>query len=189
MSPDSEQAAAARAPAAEHHALLRRRAAALAREDLDPVAGRRSEEQIMVFRLGAERYGIAADSVLRVLVLRELTPLPGAAAPLFGVTHWRGRVLTLVDIRQLLGVEMAGVTDLGNVIVMNGADRDFGIVADAVSHVVDIGPAEIRELPDAGGDSGESLLRGITGEGIFIIDAERVLARFGRVRGRRHGTG
>jgi purine-binding chemotaxis protein CheW len=179
---DAGQLAAGRAPAPEHLPLLRQRAAALAREQGDGREGDRL--RLVLFELAGNRYGIELACVLRVLTLRELTPLPGAAAPLFGVTHWRGDVLTLLDIRGLLGVTTDGLTDMGRILVLDGADRTFGIVVDGVRELADIPAAAVRPL--AGGEDGaaESLVRGMTEEGVFIMDAERVLARFGRTRRR-----
>lgn len=185
---DASQLAAARAPAPEHLPELRRRAAALAREQGRWHAEREVDAfTAVVFQLAGSHYGIDASCVLRVLTLRELTPLPGAAPPLFGVTHWRGDVLTLLDIRSVLGAPTDGLTDMGRVIVLDGEDRQFGIVADAVRELDEVRTEAIQPLPRDDGD-GESLLQGITEDGVFIIDAARVLARFGAVR-RNQGTG
>jgi len=189
MSSDPARLAAERAPAPEHLAELRRRAAALARDQGRWRTGREADAfTAVVFRLAGSQYGIDASCVLRVLTLRELTPLPGAAAPLFGVTHWRGDVLTLLDVRPLLGAPTDGLTDLGRVLVLDGADRKFGIVADAVDDLAEIRQDRIRPLPHEDGN-GESLLQGMTEDGIFIIDAERILARYGAIRRRTRGMG
>jgi purine-binding chemotaxis protein CheW len=180
--------AEARAPAPEHVAELRRRARALAREGgWWQAAAADDSFSALVFQLAGSTYAVDAACVLRVLTLRELTPLPGAAAPLFGVTHWRGDVLTLLDIRPLLGASTGGLTDMGRVIVMDGEDRHFGLVVDAVTELADVRRESIQRLPREDGD-GESLLEGITEAGVFIIDAARVLARFGVIR-RNQGTG
>jgi purine-binding chemotaxis protein CheW len=178
---------AGRLPAEEHVSLLRRRAAALAREEKG--AGDADARPAVVFELAGERYAIDAGCVLRVLTLRELTPLPGAAAPLFGVTHWRGSVLTLLDIRPLLGALAPGITDLARVVVLEGRDREFGIVVDRVRDLVDVSEADVRPLPDRDEDSSGSLLSGILQDGTFVVDAMQLLARHGTVRRRNQGTG
>jgi purine-binding chemotaxis protein CheW len=186
MSSEARQLAVERAPAEEHLPVLQRRAALLAR---DPSADEDRSPQLtlVLFTLAGERFGISASAVLRVLTLRELTPLPGAAPPLFGVTHWRGDVLTLLDLRPLLGLSTAGLTDMSRVIVMDGEDREFGVVADRVSDIVEVPENRIRPLPGGGEEEGSTLLRGITAEQLFVMDADAVLSRFGRIR-RSRGT-
>ncbi|HSJ23666.1 MAG TPA: chemotaxis protein CheW [Longimicrobiales bacterium] len=176
-----------REPAAEHMEVLRRRAAELAR--MPEADGEADGYDVVRFQLAGEEYALAAHSVVRVLTLREMTPLPGAAEPLFGVTQWRGTVLTLLDLRPLLGVSSQGLTDLSKVVVLDGGDRQFGIVADDVSDLAFLSHQDVRPLPGDDGAEGESLLRGITDDGVFIIDTEQLLQRFGRIRRRHHATG
>jgi purine-binding chemotaxis protein CheW len=156
--------------------LLRRRAVALARRPVREAAG--TSVQVILFELGDEEFAIEASCVLQVAVLRELTPLPGAAAPLFGVTHWRGEVLTILDLREALGVHARGVTDLGRIIVVDGPDRLFGVLADKVSEMMEIDTQRIMALP-AEDAARASLLRGVTEEGVLVVDTPALLQRFG----------
>jgi purine-binding chemotaxis protein CheW len=174
MSPGVDPAA--RAPVAGHREQLRARAAALARVPRPPRSG--ELVQAVVFSLGDERFAIDGAHVLEVAVLRELTPLPGAPAPLFGVTHWRGRVLTLLDLRAELSVRVRGLTDLGRIIVLDGPDRVFAIVVDAVQEMVDIDMQQLSALPpDEGGRA--SLLRGMAQDALLVMDEGALLERFG----------
>jgi purine-binding chemotaxis protein CheW len=172
---DDRTRTAARGPAEQHREVLRRRAAALARV---PRRERGADlASAVVFSLGETRFAINAACVLEAAVLRELTPLPGAPAPLFGVTHWRGSVLTLLDLRGVLGVRPRGLTDLGRILVLDGADRLFAIVADAVHDIIEVDVQLLARLPDD--DSGTGLLRGITPDGVMYIDEKALLHRYG----------
>jgi purine-binding chemotaxis protein CheW len=176
----------ARAPRPEDVPLLQRRAAELAR------AAEKERTQdtlhVLIFALGGERYAIQSSCVLQVAVLRELTALPGAALPLFAVTHWRGDVLTLLDLRDVLGARTRGLTDLGRIVVVDGRDRRFGIVVDAVVDMTELAADAVRPLPDDE-QRRHSLLRGMTDDGVLIIDTDVLLERFGVVRGRQTDTG
>jgi purine-binding chemotaxis protein CheW len=175
VSESTEDTGAAAPDLAHERELLRRRALELAR------VPRREREQdattMILFRLGDDQFAIPISCVMEVAVLRELTPLPGAPAPLFGVTHWRGQVLTVLDLRELLGVRVRGLTDLGRILVLEGATRRFGVVADAVTDMIDMEDRHVRPLPDDGGE--DSLLRGATKDGLLIIDAGTLLQRYG----------
>jgi purine-binding chemotaxis protein CheW len=162
--------------------LLRRRAVALARRPTREAAG--TAVQVILFELGGEDFAIEASCVLQVAVLRELTPLPGAAAPLFGVTHWRGEVLTILDLREALGVRARGVTDLGRIIVVDGPDRLFGVLADGVSDMTDMDTRRIMALPTEDA-SRSSLLRGVTEDGVLVMNTPALLERFGTTTRRR----
>lgn len=158
---------AARAARPDQVDELRRRAAHLAR----PLRLERgAAEASILFELSGETFAIAARVVRQIIVLHALTPLPGAPLPLFGVTQWRGDVLTVLDVREALGVPRGGLTDLGRVIVVDGRNTPFGILADAVRDVRDIRVADVRPLP-ADDDTGRgTMLRGITADDVLVID-------------------
>ncbi|MGE0708225.1 MAG: chemotaxis protein CheW [Planctomycetota bacterium] len=83
--------------------IKRERAAQLAR----PVARREAAsargERYLVVRAGAERYGLPAATVARIVAPPPITPLPGAPAFVAGVVALIGEPLTVVHLRLLLG--------------------------------------------------------------------------------------
>src|SRR5690606_38876046 len=127
----------------------------------------------VVFRLADEYYALDARVVLEVHVLRDLTPLAGARAPLFGVTHWRGGVLTILDLRDQLGVRSGGLSDLSRVIGVDGGRHAFGILADAASDIIEVDEQLIRTV---GEDVERRLVRGLTPEAIMVMDTDAILA-------------
>jgi purine-binding chemotaxis protein CheW len=163
---------ARRLPDPEHLDLLAKRAQALGTENAggDDEAG----EIALAFTLSGERYALAARVIQEVVALRNLTPLPVAAAPLFGITHWRGVALTILDIRDHLNLPTGGVTDLGRVIVLDAGREPFGIVVDAVHDVVSIVRRELQRLPHAAEEETRAVV-GATPDGILLLDEEYLL--------------
>jgi purine-binding chemotaxis protein CheW len=186
MSTLADERAAARAPLPEHRELLRARAARLARV---PAPERDvATFEAVVFSVGGESFALAASCVLQVAVLRELTPLPGAPVPLFGVTHWRGDILTVLDLREPLGVSTRGIADMARLLVIGGPERTFGVAVDRVTEMVAVAPTQLRPLPAAAA-ARASLLLGMTESGVLVVDAAALVDRYGRVRrsaGRTH---
>lgn len=162
---------AARAPHAADLELLRRRAAVIAR------IPRRDEGEAgvpaVVIRLGRERYAIEAVRVLEVTVLRELTPLPGAPPPLLGVTHWRGDILTVLDLRALLGVRTPGLTDLRRLVVIAGARRPFGVLADETQGIIAIETGRLKRT--ARTDEESRFVAGMTHDAVLLLDADALV--------------
>jgi purine-binding chemotaxis protein CheW len=97
---------------------------------------------VVAFSLGGERYGIPVEDVFQILDAGTLSPLPAVPAWLVGATVSRGRIVPVVDLRQLLGLEGRGMSDLAKVVVVeHGADA-FGLAAEVVEGQL--------ELPRAG---------------------------------------
>jgi purine-binding chemotaxis protein CheW len=152
--------------------VLEERARALARPAIPPSAGDALE--LVTFSLANETYAIESRSVMAVFRLTELSPLPGAEPPVTGVTVWRGELLTILDLRPLVGLSVTALSDLSRVIVL-GVDRpELGVLADAVLSIVTVAASEVQQLPQ-GGPTRQEYLRGVTPAAVVLLDGERVL--------------
>lgn len=87
---------------------------------------------VLVFQVGGERYGVLIEQVDHVLESRGLCMLPGAPRHVMGALVSRSRVVPVLDLRQLLGLEGGGMSDLAKVVVVDVAGDAFGIAAEVV---------------------------------------------------------
>ena len=160
------------AGAASTRAVLDQRAARLAEPPAPEVPA--GSVDLITFRLGRENCAIDAAVVLNVFRLAGLARLPGAAVPVYGVTLWRGEVMTVLDLRPLLGMSTIALSDLGRVIVVGRSRAAFGFLADSVTGVRATLPSEIHP---SSGKSGlqQSLVRGITSDATLVLDDEELL--------------
>lgn len=176
-----ERLAQARAAATAAHELTPERARAvtderarlLARSPEPVVAGETLE--VVTFALAAERYAIETRYVREVVRVLDFTPVPGAGDVVLGVTNLRGEILSIVDLRKILGVSHARLTDLTQIIVMGTEAAEFGTVADRVHEI--IGMPTIDLLPPfepATADQGEHV-RGITRDALVVLDGAALL--------------
>lgn len=160
----------------EERAILEERARALARSEAPPAWGAAIE--VVTFTLGAERYALETRYLQAVARLQALTPIPGATPPIFGVTAWRGELLTIMDLRQLLGIRDGGLNDLSRLLVLGEARAAFGLLADTVADLVTLSVSAIRPPPE-GVAIRREYLRGITGEALLVLDAVELLQLHG----------
>lgn len=87
---------------------------------------------VLSFQVGGERYGVLIEQVDHVLESRGLCMLPGAPRHVMGALVSRSRVVPVLDLRQLLGLEGGGMSDLAKVVVVDVAGDAFGIAAEVV---------------------------------------------------------
>lgn len=160
--------------AEEKKRILKARAAALARE---PV--RKSQEEsleVMEFLLAHERYGLEVRHLREVHVLRELTPLPSMPPFVLGIFNARGRILPVIDIKKFFDLPEKGLPELNKVLVLYDGERELGILADQVVGLRRVPLREIQpSLPTLTGIR-EEYLRGVTGDRLVILDAEKILS-------------
>ncbi|MBI2413780.1 MAG: purine-binding chemotaxis protein CheW [Deltaproteobacteria bacterium] len=157
----------------EAEALLLKRA-----EAFSAVAGEAIEEgfiEVVEFRLAAERYAFESSMVREVVPISELTPMPCTPPFVLGIINLRGQILSVIDIKKLFGLPEKGITQLNKVIVLSSDEMEFGVLADEVSGSGRVRPDALKRLPTLTGIR-EEFLKGVTGEGLVVLDAGRLLA-------------
>ncbi len=93
---------------------------------------------VLVFNVGGERYAVHVTAVFQVLDARGLYPLPGAPPWLLGAMVARTRVVPVLDLRQLLGLSGGGLSDLGQVVVVEHQGEAFGLAAESLEGRADV---------------------------------------------------
>ncbi len=159
---------------ARARAVLDERARALAHAPVEETAAA-SALEVVVFGLAEERYAIEARHVREVVRLIELTPLPGAPEFLPGVTNLRGQILAVIDLRKFFGAAPRGLSDLSRLVVLGAGRPEFGILADTVHEVAALVEAQILNPEAAVAGVGRDYLRGVTADGLIVLDGEALL--------------
>lgn len=135
-----------------------REAHAAARHD---TSRRATAGEYLTFRLGAEEYGV---DILRVQEIRPYEPptrMAHAAACVRGVINLRGDIVPVLDLRMLLGCEIAHCDSFTAVIVFNLGERVVGAVVDSVSDVLQVDSAALKPPPQLRTSVGGDCITGI----------------------------
>jgi len=159
----------------EKKKILKTRAKALAQES----KGKETAEnyiEVVEFLLAYEKYGIESSYVREIYPLKELTPMPCTPPFVLGVINVRGQILSVIDIKKFFDLPEKGLTDLNKVIILQSDRMEFGILADVVLGVRNVLLSELQpSLPTLTGIR-EEYLKGVTGERVVILDAEKLLS-------------
>jgi purine-binding chemotaxis protein CheW len=154
--------------------ILRDRARVLA---LAPVTPPTDSELIQVLRflLGAESYAVEARHVREVLPLPRVAPLPCVPSFVRGIINVRGRIISLLDLKTILGLPDSGLPSSG-VIILQSPSMEFGLLADEIQGLAAIPLSSLQAaLPTLTGARAE-YLKGVTAEGVVLLDAGKLLS-------------
>jgi purine-binding chemotaxis protein CheW len=136
------------------------------------------EEQLVVFELAHEYYGVDISHVQEIDRMAEITTIPEAPPFVEGVINLRGHVIPIMDLRSRFGLPRAEVTPLTRIVVAGTGDQWVGMIVDAVSEVLRV-PSEAIDPPSSMVMTGNSgFMRGIAkleGRLIIVLQLERVL--------------
>jgi len=118
------------------------------------------EEQVVVFRLGKEEFGVPIESVQEIVRLPdEMTKVPKAAAAVEGVINLRGAVLPVIDLRRRLGLAAVERSDRQRIVVLVIDSVRTGFIVDSVAEVLKVPKSAIEPAPHLSGDQHQVLAR------------------------------
>jgi purine-binding chemotaxis protein CheW len=140
-------------------------------------------EQYLAFTVAGEEYAISVLHVREITQFERLTRVPAAPACVRGVMNLRGAVVPVVDLAVKLGLPESRVTKLTCVVIVDVAfgeeHTQMGILADSVSQVIELGPADIEPPPPFGTRVRVEYLVGLgrlDGAFLVILDVDRLLS-------------
>ena len=106
------------------------------------------EEQLVVFRLGNEEFGVPIDSVQEIVrVPDNLTHVPKSPSFIEGVMNLRGVVLPVIDQRRRFGMPSIESNDRQRIMVFVINEVRTGFIVDSVAEVLKISRHDIEAAP------------------------------------------
>lgn len=147
------------------------------------------QAQIVVFRVGAEEYGLDLNYITEVVRPLKITPLPRMPEFVEGVINLRGAIIPVVDLRKRF--ELSGIKDNPRkmrMIITRGAASTgpgranglLGLVVDEVHEVLYISKSSIEPPPEAVRGENSEFITGVGKVGdrlVILIDISRVLSQ------------
>ena len=131
----------------------------------------------VLFRSGGERLALRASDVYKVVGQAQLCRLPRLPPAFSGISHYRGRIVTVVDAAALLfgappdwsTVEGQGIET--RLVVLDRLQRHLALGVDAVDEIepIRLGP----DLPE--GPVPALKVAQHRGQAVFFLDADRLL--------------
>ncbi|PIQ89333.1 MAG: hypothetical protein COV72_03540 [Candidatus Omnitrophica bacterium CG11_big_fil_rev_8_21_14_0_20_42_13] len=94
--------------------------------------------KFVTFSLGKEWYGIEISKVKDVSMLAEVVRLPCVADYISGIVNLRGNIISVTDLRKLLGLSHAALTKNSRLLVINSREIETGIIVEDTPKVVDV---------------------------------------------------
>ncbi len=139
--------------------------------------------QYLAFALAGCDYAVGILKVKEILQYGEITAVPSTPRSIRGVLNLRGSVVPVVDLAVKFGLTATPVTNRTCVLVVETAFEDVaavvGLVADAVSEVIELGPDDLEATPTFGTNVRVDFLVGMGKVGrkfVLLLDIDRVLS-------------
>lgn len=133
--------------------------------------------RVLLYRLGSVICATPAQAVREVVPAGRAVRIPGAAGPVAGLVNIRGRLLTVVDGRRVLGAPVAAGAP-ASVVVLSRGERAAGLAVDEILDLADL-PGDAPDGPPAPGGVPPGLVKAVhryAGRLVVVLDTEALLA-------------
>lgn len=134
--------------------------------------------QYLTVNLANEEYGVDILAVREIRGWTPVTRIPQAPPYVLGVLNLRGAIVPVLDLRLRFGLAREEYSATTVTVIVTVAGRNFGVVVDAVSDVVDVDAGQIRPVPDMGTAVDTEYLKGLTSVGermVLLLDVDKLL--------------
>ncbi len=116
-------------------------------QELAPRRTRSLEEKHILVLLGEACYGLPMKNILEIQQLPAVTYLPHLPEWVPGVCNLRGSIVSIVDLKQLFGLEPASLCATNRLVVVRTENQDLttAFVVDEVVRITEVEPNRIRK--------------------------------------------
>jgi purine-binding chemotaxis protein CheW len=160
----------------EHKTRILKERAAILAKPIETIIEGGKQLQGLCFLLSDEQYIIDTDFVVEVLPLNELTPLPCTPPFLLGIINVRGRILSVVNLKNFFNLPEKGITNLNRVIIVKNDDIELGLLVDEVLGNCEIFTEQLQpDLPTLNKGLTNYLI-GVQSDFSVVIDIAKFLA-------------
>jgi len=117
----------------------------------DKAAPRDELRSLQLVRAGSVQFAVFADAIATIAPWREPAPLPEAPNSVLGVVSLQGRMLTVLDLRLLVGgkTNESTVASERRIVALRG-DEQLALAVDAVEGVVKVAVSDLKPESDRG---------------------------------------
>jgi purine-binding chemotaxis protein CheW len=141
------------------------------------------DQQFLSFQIAGEEYAVGILRVREIIEYGVVTRVPTTPPWVRGVFNLRGGVVPVIDLAVKFGLPPGEITSRTCIVIteaqIGGETALMGVVADAVSQVMELRPEDIEPPPAFGTRVRIEYLRGMAKADkkfVLLLDIDRVLS-------------
>ncbi len=139
----------------------------------------KAEQQLVVFDLAGELYGVDIGRVREIIRMQDITYVPNAPDFVEGVTNLRGSIIPVLNLRKRFGLSGGGETGETRIVVVDISGEDMGVQVDAVREVLRINEQVVAPPSSIVTTVDSYYMEGIANLGdrlIILLDLSKVIS-------------
>lgn len=136
------------------------------------------EDQMVVFQLAEQTYGIDIAAVFEIIRMEAITRVPRTPHFVEGVINLRGKIIPVIDLCKRFNLPLTERTGSSRIIIVDVGGNTIGMIVDGVSEVLRVPLDSIEPPPPMIHGVDAAYLRGIAildGRLIILLDLKKIL--------------
>ncbi|MDB2414394.1 chemotaxis protein CheW [Rickettsiales bacterium] len=129
-------------------------------------------------RIDSQLFGMKVEKIEDILMPQEITPIPLSGEEIIGSLNLRGRIVTAIDLRVVLGIpKLEERKDYRSIVIICNNEL-YSLVVDSVSEVFNIPSSAISKNPENLSDKWKEICNGVYSvkdELMIILDPTKLL--------------
>ena len=108
------------------------------KSSVEPEKGLESEvRHLMIFMLGKEKYALDMKYLKKVMWAKNITRVPGLPPHILGIINIRGEIISVVDMKMLLGLSYE-TAEKPSIMITSAHGIETGLLVDSVDAIIDL---------------------------------------------------
>ncbi|MBL7672044.1 MAG: chemotaxis protein CheW [Bdellovibrionaceae bacterium] len=109
---------------------------------------RSRNRKYMIFTVGQERFATPLSEVKEVIALTTITPLPNVPRYFRGLINLRGKIISIMDLREKLGISSTQECTRPSIIIVEIGGVTVGMIVNDVLEVAGVEESQIERKLD-----------------------------------------
>jgi chemotaxis signal transduction protein len=151
---------------------VRTRALAAPSENETPAE---SAVRILVFEISGQRLSFPTNQVERVFISPKIFSMPGTPVHIPGVANILGEVLTILDLRPILGMETLPMGEKARILLLARETIKLGLLADSVEGILEFPNSAFHPIPLTLNKSLSRYATQVLLDGTVLLDKDALL--------------
>ena len=145
------------------------------------IEGRDNCIEVLEFEINTdeyiEKYAVEISYLLEVHLVKSVTKLPCTPEFIIGIINFRGKIISVIDIRNFLDftVKTVEADRVKKVVVVKVNELEVGIIIDSILACNLIPLCEVQKNVLAAMNFNAKYFKGITREGSIILDIKNIM--------------
>lgn len=134
--------------------------------------------QVLTWQIGQQTFGMDLSRCREVASLPGIRRVPHAQPYLAGIANLRGEVVTVIDLRVLLGYEGTSTSKADTIVRLRHDRHNLSILADSISDVIELNESSIDTKPAGLNEKEARFIAGIARAGadvVVVLSAKDIL--------------